>query len=199
MKKMIFILLLILPIAVHSQDFTKTILNILDEYIVHEPVKKEFDKNNMLLYVSIGQIYGNKNNFSLNISMYEFVDYPIVDSIRIYHGAKMVVKCPPFIENNLFKNFKSIKDTREIKNQEKEFITVTDDDGSKKTFEIDYIPKRIESISNRLFQINEKNELYYIVTGREDKYYYKKLKKKKMKFAKDLKFTKDTRTRSRPR
>jgi hypothetical protein len=50
MKNLIFTVFLILPFVVHSQNFEKTFLAVLDEYIEHEIVDKKFDKDSVLLY-----------------------------------------------------------------------------------------------------------------------------------------------------
>jgi hypothetical protein len=102
--------------------------------------------------------------------MYE--DYPILDSLKTYNGIKMIVKYPENMEEEFSKHFRSIKDNREKKDEED--------------------ISRFESTSNFVFQVNKNNEIYFIITSKhDDKYYYKKLKKRGLKFTKNLKFTKD--------
>lgn len=186
MKKLIFLVFLILPFVVHSQSLEKTFLTILDEYIKREPIKKRFCNDNVLLYVSFDKI---KNEFALNLSMYDFRQYPIVDSLKVYKGIKMLVRYPKNMENKLSKYFEAIKDTRAIK--EKEFMIITNEDGSVEKAEIDDSSIMIESTSNYLFQINRKNEIYIIGAGYSDDYYYKKFKEKKLKLSKKMLFSKD--------
>lgn len=173
MKKLLFIsLLLFVSFTLQSQSLKKNFFTILDEYIAREPNRKGFDKDSILLSVSIFKFDEIENDFLIGISMYMFHDYPIKDSLKTYKGIKMVVKYPEEMKKELSKSFKSIKDTR--KKEEEEFA------------------RRPESVCNYSFQVNQNNEIYFIITSKfEDKYYYKKLKKKGLKFSKDLKFTKD--------
>jgi hypothetical protein len=171
MKKLIFTVFLILPFVVHSQNFEKTFLTILDEYIKHEPAKRGFGRDSILLYVSFNKINEVKNDYMIGVSMHMFKYYPvIIDSLKTYNGVKMVVRYPKNMRKKLSKHFKSIKDTRKVK--EEEVTTI------------------YESVSNFVFQLHKNSEIY-IVSTNEDDYYYEKFKVKKLKFSKDFKFMKD--------
>jgi len=191
MKRLTFIIFLILPFLVHSQSLEKIFFTILDEYVESEPVKKGFAKDNVFLYVSFDKIDKIKNEFALNISMYDFRQYPIVDSLKVYKGFKMLVEYPKSMEKKISKYFVTIKDSRSIK--EKDFLIIKNEDGSVEKTEIDDSSIMIESTSNYLFQVNKKNQIYIIGAGDSDNYYYEKLKKKKLKFAKKILFSEDLR------
>jgi hypothetical protein len=172
MKKIIFTVFLIVPFIVYSQGFKKVFFTILDEYIEREPLRKGFEKDKILLLVSVKEINKAKGDFLIGISMYMYEDYPILDSLKTYNGIKMIVKYPENMEEEFSKHFRSIKDNREKKDEED--------------------ISRFESTSNFVFQVNKNNEIYFIITSKhDDKYYYKKLKKRGLKFTKNLKFTKD--------
>lgn len=192
MKKIIFLTFLVFPFLVNSQNLTKSLLTILDVYIEKEPEQKGFNKDSVIFVVSFFKTDEIESNIGIFISMYDLKYYPITDSLKVYKGVKMRVEYPKNMRK-LSKYFKSITDMREIKDKEKkkEFMSITNGDGSsKEIIEIEDYNPIYESTSNYLFQINKNNEIYIISTS-DDDYYYKRFREKKLKFSKDLMFSKD--------
>ncbi len=167
MKKLILTLFLIVPFVVSSQCLRNSFLNILDEYIKKETQQKSVDKDSIVISAYFDKI---DDGYAINLSMYELKYFPNTDSLKMYNNVRMIVRYPNKFKKKLSKYFKPIKERREFK--EVKINTI------------------YEPISNFLFQLKG-NGRFYIISTSDDDYYYEKFKDKKMKFSKDLKFSKD--------
>jgi hypothetical protein len=170
MKKIILAFFLFASLGAFSQGIEKNFLCILDEYIKHEPIQKSFNKDSIIVTINISEL--NKG-YAINLQIFELCYFPISDTLKMYNGVRMVVKCPVTIKDEIYKNFKIVNEFRKQKElKEDDIYTIH------------------ESTSNCLFQINDKNE-FYIISTPDDRYYHKRLKKRKSKFSKDLMFSED--------
>ena len=157
-----------LPLVVFSQRPEKIFLKILDVYLENElprlKTRYHCDKDKILLLCGIDTIMISENrlDYAFFYKTYSLEIYPVVDSVMVYKGVKMLVSCPKEIRKKLFKHFKPFNETWEV--QEDAYM------------------KRFDPVSNVSIQMNNKFEIYYFITP-DDTAYYNGLKKKRIKFS----------------
>lgn len=151
----------------NSQKLENIFYKVLDEYITQEFPINGLEKEDVILFANVSDF---EDEFQIHICAYEFANYPVMDSYYLYNNTKLLIECPEKYRSFFIEKFSIVKDTR-TPSPESEITTIH------------------ESSRNLSIQINKKMEIYILISH-NDSNYYKSLKGK-IKFDKNVKFTKD--------
>lgn len=171
MKKIFYLFIILNSITGFAQCKTEIITTILEEHIEKELPRLDLKKDNIIIVVSINGL--DKKDILIGIDAFPLDTYPKTDNLKKINGVRV-----KFYFENISKKL--------IKKINKRFITINEI----RNIETSNISNLTHYKGIATFQINKKNELYIISTS-DDDYYYNRFKKKKLKFSKNLKFSKD--------
>lgn len=171
MKQIFYFALLLNCFFGYTQCKTELIATILDEHIERELPRLNLSKDDIIIIVGISYI--EKDDIAISIDAFPSETYPNVADVKKINGVRVKFYFNG-VSNKLIrkinKHFKTIDEIREV--HVPELVSLT----------------HYRGVSS--FQVNNKNE-FYIISTPDDDYYYNRFKVRKLKFSRDLKFSKD--------
>src|SRR5690554_1583406 len=171
MKTVFYILFLFINFIGQAQCKTEIITIILEEHIKNELPEWDIDKDDIIICVNISNI--DKENWAINIDAFPLNTFPNVEDVKKINDVRVKFdynNTSKKLKKKINKRYKNIEEIREVEIQE--FYSLT----------------HYRGVS--VFQLNKHNE-FYIISTSDDEYYYQKFNERKLKFSKDLKFSKE--------